>query len=266
MRRAPPPACHRHRRSPSQNVRGGKMYIQDKVEEYSDEVFDLLNNGAHIYFCGLKGMMPGGKFESGRGNLFVCFFAFYFVLFSPFTPVLLSDSFSLSHPCPPAGILEMLERVAKSKVSGMGMGAMVAPAGVSWWRSSMLCASCWDVWIFVQNGRRSPLCVIVASIGFFTSSPLPPLPRPLPPPPPRPRAWTMPSGSRPSSTRTRCTSRCTRLGVLVTAATTSGHTAARLLLPPAGATPALPHRKTELPPPAVAYPPDSALRRLSAAS
>jgi hypothetical protein len=80
----------------------------------------------------------------------------------------------------------MLERVAKSKVSGMGMGAMVAPAGVSWWRSSMLCASCWDVWIFVQNGRRSPLCVIVASIGFFTSSPLPPLPRPLPPPPPRP--------------------------------------------------------------------------------
>lgn len=23
------------------------------------EVFDLLENGAHIYFCGLKGMMPG---------------------------------------------------------------------------------------------------------------------------------------------------------------------------------------------------------------
>jgi ferredoxin--NADP+ reductase len=35
------------------------MYIQDKVEEYSDEVFDLLGNGAHMYFCGLKGMMPG---------------------------------------------------------------------------------------------------------------------------------------------------------------------------------------------------------------
>lgn len=41
------------------NAKGGKMYIQDKVEEYADEVFDLLNNGAHIYFCGLKGMMPG---------------------------------------------------------------------------------------------------------------------------------------------------------------------------------------------------------------
>ncbi|KAH7620217.1 putative Ferredoxin--NADP reductase, chloroplastic [Nannochloris sp. 'desiccata'] len=41
------------------NRRGGKMYIQDKVEEYGDEVFDLLKNGAHMYFCGLKGMMPG---------------------------------------------------------------------------------------------------------------------------------------------------------------------------------------------------------------
>merc|ERR1712003_477841 len=42
-----------------QNKNGGKMYIQDKVEEYADEVFEKLNNGAHIYFCGLKGMMPG---------------------------------------------------------------------------------------------------------------------------------------------------------------------------------------------------------------
>merc|ERR1740138_819956 len=41
------------------NKKGGKMYIQDKVEEYSDEVFDALDKGAHMYFCGLKGMMPG---------------------------------------------------------------------------------------------------------------------------------------------------------------------------------------------------------------
>lgn len=42
------------------NRSGGKMYIQDKMEEYADEVFDLLSNkGAHIYFCGLKGMLPG---------------------------------------------------------------------------------------------------------------------------------------------------------------------------------------------------------------
>jgi ferredoxin--NADP+ reductase len=41
------------------NKDGGKMYIQDKVEEYGDQVFGLLDNGAHMYFCGLKGMMPG---------------------------------------------------------------------------------------------------------------------------------------------------------------------------------------------------------------
>jgi ferredoxin--NADP+ reductase len=41
------------------NADGGKMYIQDKVKEYGDEVFDRMDKGAHIYFCGLKGMMPG---------------------------------------------------------------------------------------------------------------------------------------------------------------------------------------------------------------
>lgn len=58
------------------NSKGGKMYIQDKVcasskrytkrvpqstqvEEYADEIFNRLENGAHMYFCGLKGMMPG---------------------------------------------------------------------------------------------------------------------------------------------------------------------------------------------------------------
>lgn len=46
-------------REGAKNKRGGKMYIQDKVEEYADEVFDLMDNGAHMYFCGLKGMMPG---------------------------------------------------------------------------------------------------------------------------------------------------------------------------------------------------------------
>ena len=41
------------------NKKGGKMYIQDKVEEYADEIFERLQNGAVMYFCGLKGMMPG---------------------------------------------------------------------------------------------------------------------------------------------------------------------------------------------------------------
>jgi ferredoxin--NADP+ reductase len=41
------------------NKNGGKMYVQDKIEEYGDELFQLLDEGAHMYFCGLKGMMPG---------------------------------------------------------------------------------------------------------------------------------------------------------------------------------------------------------------
>ena len=35
------------------------MYIQDKMAEHAEELFDRLDKGAHIYFCGLKGMMPG---------------------------------------------------------------------------------------------------------------------------------------------------------------------------------------------------------------
>merc|ERR1711990_494298 len=41
------------------NKDGGKMYIQDKVAEYADEIFTRMDSGAHMYFCGLKGMMPG---------------------------------------------------------------------------------------------------------------------------------------------------------------------------------------------------------------
>merc|ERR1712176_267898 len=41
------------------NRNGGKMYIQDKMEEYADQIFDLLEEGAILYVCGLKGMMPG---------------------------------------------------------------------------------------------------------------------------------------------------------------------------------------------------------------
>jgi len=41
------------------NKNGDKMYIQDKVEEYSEELFAKMDSGAHMYFCGLKGMMPG---------------------------------------------------------------------------------------------------------------------------------------------------------------------------------------------------------------
>ena len=30
-----------------QNKNGGKMYIQDKVEEYAEEIFDRMDKGAH---------------------------------------------------------------------------------------------------------------------------------------------------------------------------------------------------------------------------
>jgi ferredoxin--NADP+ reductase len=34
-------------------------YIQDAIEEHADEVFEKLQNGAVLYMCGLKGMLPG---------------------------------------------------------------------------------------------------------------------------------------------------------------------------------------------------------------
>ena len=33
--------------------------FRTQVEEYADEIFERLENGAVMYFCGLKGMMPG---------------------------------------------------------------------------------------------------------------------------------------------------------------------------------------------------------------
>ncbi|KAJ8606760.1 hypothetical protein CTAYLR_009555 [Chrysophaeum taylorii] len=41
------------------NSEGEKMYVQHRIEEHADELFKRLENGAHVYFCGLKGMMPG---------------------------------------------------------------------------------------------------------------------------------------------------------------------------------------------------------------
>jgi ferredoxin--NADP+ reductase len=42
-----------------QNRAGGKLYVQDVLAERADELFEKLDGGAVIYFCGLKGMMPG---------------------------------------------------------------------------------------------------------------------------------------------------------------------------------------------------------------
>merc|ERR1712025_72713 len=42
------------------NAAGQKMYIQTKVAEYANEVWDLLQYPkTHVYMCGLKGMESG---------------------------------------------------------------------------------------------------------------------------------------------------------------------------------------------------------------
>lgn len=41
------------------NADGGKLYVQDVLKQKSGELFQKLESGAVIYFCGLKGMMPG---------------------------------------------------------------------------------------------------------------------------------------------------------------------------------------------------------------
>merc|ERR1719191_1874180 len=41
------------------NKEGGPMFVQNRVEEYADEIFDRLDKGAHMYLCGLRGMLPG---------------------------------------------------------------------------------------------------------------------------------------------------------------------------------------------------------------
>jgi ferredoxin--NADP+ reductase len=41
------------------NAAGGKLYVQDVLTARVDELFSKLDQGAVIYFCGLKGMMPG---------------------------------------------------------------------------------------------------------------------------------------------------------------------------------------------------------------
>jgi ferredoxin--NADP+ reductase len=41
------------------NANGGKLYVQDVLAARAEELFQRLDAGAVIYFCGLKGMMPG---------------------------------------------------------------------------------------------------------------------------------------------------------------------------------------------------------------
>jgi ferredoxin--NADP+ reductase len=43
-----------------QNAEGGRMYIQHRVAENAEELWNLMQSPkAHTYMCGLKGMEPG---------------------------------------------------------------------------------------------------------------------------------------------------------------------------------------------------------------
>eukprot|EP00978_Attheya_sp_CCMP212_P047213 scaffold421267_cov60-Attheya_sp.AAC.3 len=42
----------------TKNADGGKLYVQDVIAQSTKEVFERLDGGANICFCGLKGMMP----------------------------------------------------------------------------------------------------------------------------------------------------------------------------------------------------------------
>eukprot|EP00521_Asterionellopsis_glacialis_P006615 CAMPEP_0195284832 /NCGR_PEP_ID=MMETSP0707-20130614/2895_1 /TAXON_ID=33640 /ORGANISM="Asterionellopsis glacialis, Strain CCMP134" /LENGTH=425 /DNA_ID=CAMNT_0040344233 /DNA_START=119 /DNA_END=1396 /DNA_ORIENTATION=- len=46
-------------REMTNTVDGGKLYVQHVLQQQSQELWDRLDKGAQIYFCGLKGMMPG---------------------------------------------------------------------------------------------------------------------------------------------------------------------------------------------------------------
>jgi ferredoxin--NADP+ reductase len=43
-----------------QNTKGGRMYIQDRVLEHSEEIFAMIEDPkTHVFMCGLRGMEPG---------------------------------------------------------------------------------------------------------------------------------------------------------------------------------------------------------------
>lgn len=45
-------------REMTNTIDGGKLYVQHVIAQNGKELFDRLDNGANVYFCGLKGMMP----------------------------------------------------------------------------------------------------------------------------------------------------------------------------------------------------------------
>lgn len=46
-------------REMTNSIDGGKLYVQHVIAQNGEELFDRIDKGAVVYFCGLKGMMPG---------------------------------------------------------------------------------------------------------------------------------------------------------------------------------------------------------------
>ena len=45
-------------REMTNSIDGGKLYVQHVIAQNGKELFERLDAGANVYFCGLKGMMP----------------------------------------------------------------------------------------------------------------------------------------------------------------------------------------------------------------
>ena len=45
--------------SEQKNKDGGEMFVQHRMEEHAEELYERLEKGAHLYMCGLRGMLPG---------------------------------------------------------------------------------------------------------------------------------------------------------------------------------------------------------------
>ena len=41
-------------------LQGHKVYVQDRIKQAKDRIWELLNQGAHVYICGDAANMAGG--------------------------------------------------------------------------------------------------------------------------------------------------------------------------------------------------------------
>ena len=55
--------------SEQKNKDGGEMFVQHRMEEHAEELYERLEKGAHLYMCGLRGCSRGaGAAQAGGGG------------------------------------------------------------------------------------------------------------------------------------------------------------------------------------------------------